>query len=77
MRVFEVLPPWVDTAPAGDMGVTKIAPAQVAGAIVDGLRRDHEEIRVGRVRQLATIARLAPRVADRLLAQGLEPASRH
>lgn len=34
---------------------------------------DREEIRVGRVRQLAPLARLSPRLADRIVTRALTP----
>jgi uncharacterized oxidoreductase len=74
VRIFEVLPPVVDTEPARDLDGPKLSPARVADAILSGLSRDREEIRVGQVQQLALIARLAPRLADRLLARSLRPA---
>jgi NAD(P)-dependent dehydrogenase (short-subunit alcohol dehydrogenase family) len=49
----------------------KVPPAAVANAIIDGLSHDREEIRVGRVRQLARLARLAPRLADRIVTRAL------
>lgn len=73
IRVFEVLPPVVDTEPAHDLDVTKISPAQVADATLAGVSRNREEIRVAQVRQLVPIARLAPRLADRILARALNP----
>jgi len=67
IRVFEVLPPVVDTGPANDFDVPKLSPAAVASAIVTGIEHDREEIRVGRVRALAVVARIRPSLADRLL----------
>lgn len=67
IRVFEVLPPLVDTGPVHGLDVPKIPASAVVDAILDGLARDREEIRVGRVRQLALLARLAPGRADKLV----------
>jgi short-subunit dehydrogenase involved in D-alanine esterification of teichoic acids len=67
IRVFEVLPPIVDTGPVSGLDVPKVSPSTVADVIVDGLRRDREEIRVGPVRQLAPLARLMPKLADRIV----------
>jgi uncharacterized oxidoreductase len=75
IRVFEVLPPVVDTAQAHDLDVAKISPARVAETTLGGITHNREEIRVGQVRQLAPIARLAPRLGDRILARALEPPS--
>jgi uncharacterized oxidoreductase len=71
IRVFEALPPVVDTGPVGHLRVRKVPPGAVADAIIDGMSHDREEIRVGRVRQLAPLARLAPRLADRIVTRAL------
>jgi short-subunit dehydrogenase involved in D-alanine esterification of teichoic acids len=71
VRVFEALPPIVDTGPVGDLRVPKLPPAAVADAIIDALSHDREEIRIRRVRQLAPLARLAPRLADRIVTRAL------
>jgi short-subunit dehydrogenase involved in D-alanine esterification of teichoic acids len=73
IRVFEVLPPVVDTGAVSDLRVRKLEPGVVADAIVGGLRRNREEIRVGQVRQLAPLARFMPRFADRLVTNALRP----
>jgi uncharacterized oxidoreductase len=73
VRVVEVLPPVVDTGPMRGVDVPKLSPAAVAEAIVAGLESDREEIRIARIRQLAVIARLAPGLADRLVARAFTP----
>jgi uncharacterized oxidoreductase len=73
IRVFEVLPPLVDTALAGGIDVPKIQPAVVVDAIVAGLMDNREEIRVGPVKQLAPLARFVPRLADRIVQRALRP----
>lgn len=45
-RVFEVLPPVVDTGPVHNLDVPKLAPGAVADAIIAGVERDRDEIRV-------------------------------
>ncbi len=54
--------------------VPKIPASAVVDAIVGGIARDREEIRVARVKQLALLARVAPRLADRILTRALGPA---
>jgi uncharacterized oxidoreductase len=76
IRVFEVVPPVVDTGPVSGVEVPKVSPATVAEAIVAGLRRDREEIRVAEVRQLALLARISPRLADRLVQRAFTPPGR-
>jgi len=69
IRVFEVLPPWVDTDLARSLRVAKIPPEDVADAVVRGLARDRYQIAVGQIRALLLISRLAPRMADALFAR--------
>jgi uncharacterized oxidoreductase len=71
VRVFEVVPPLVDIELAGGLDVPKIQPAAVVDAIVAGLERNREEIRVDRIKQLVPIARLVPRLGDRLVQRAL------
>jgi uncharacterized oxidoreductase len=67
IRVFEVLPPVVDTGPVRNLDVPKVSPGAVADAIIAGIERDREEIRIAQVRQLAVVARILPALADRLV----------
>jgi uncharacterized oxidoreductase len=76
IRVFEVVPPLVDTGLAGGLDVPKIAPSVVVDAVVAGLASDREEIRIDRIKQLVPLARLSPRLADRLVQRALQPSGR-
>jgi uncharacterized oxidoreductase len=69
VKVFDVLPPWVDSDLARDVRGPKISPEAVAGDIVEGMRTDRFEIRVGRIRALSLIARISPRLADSIAAR--------
>jgi uncharacterized oxidoreductase len=73
VRVFEVLPPMVDTELRRGLDVPKIPVSTVVDSTLDGLRRDRQEIRIGRVKALAVAARIAPSIADRLAARSLTP----
>jgi uncharacterized oxidoreductase len=73
IRVFDAMPPLVDTGPVRDVNVPKISPGIVADAIVAGLEQDREEIRIGRIRQLVPLARISPRLGDRLVRQAVTP----
>jgi uncharacterized oxidoreductase len=73
IRIIEVLPPVVDTGPMSGVDVPKMPPAAVADAIVAGVQRDRDVIRIGRIRQLAVLARFMPGVADRLVTRALNP----
>ena len=69
IRVFEVLPPMVDTQMTAGRGSPgqKITTAQVAKETLDGMRRDRYEINVAKVKLLKWVKRLAPGVAERIL----------
>ncbi|MBI4914472.1 MAG: SDR family NAD(P)-dependent oxidoreductase [Acidobacteria bacterium] len=69
VRVVEVLPPLTDTPLVGKVRARKLAPERVAGAIVDALERDREEVLVGQSRLLALGMRVAPGIARRILAR--------
>jgi uncharacterized oxidoreductase len=72
IRVFEVLPPVVDTdLVEPDLSVSKLAPAAVVDAIVEAVGRDREEIPVGSVKGLVWLARVSPRLADRIVLRAL------
>jgi uncharacterized oxidoreductase len=73
IRVFEVLPTWVDTPPAQGLDVPKLAPDAVAAKIVRGLERDRLQIRIGRTGTVDLINRLSPSLAEALVAR----ATRH
>jgi uncharacterized oxidoreductase len=71
IRVFEVLPPVVDTPMTRAMDVSKIPADAVVDAIVDGVKRDREEIPVERIKALLRLARFAPGVADKVLLRAI------
>lgn len=67
IRVFELLPPMVDTAMTSGRGKGKIPPEQVASALLAGMRRNVWEIRVGKVRVLHPLSRFLPGLVERIL----------
>jgi uncharacterized oxidoreductase len=64
VKVFDVLPPWVESELSHGVAGAKITPDRVAAEIVAGLRKHRFEIRVGRIKQLAVIGRISPKLAD-------------
>jgi uncharacterized oxidoreductase len=63
LKVFEVLPPIVDTEMIRSLGVPTteaVAPEDVAEAIVKGLADDDEETRIGPTKTLYVMSRTAP-----------------
>jgi uncharacterized oxidoreductase len=69
VKVFDVLPPWVESDLSHTVRGKKITVEHVADEIVAGLRKDRFEIRVGRIKQLAVIARISPSLADSIAAR--------
>ena len=69
VKVFDVLPPWVQSELSQRVAGAKITPERVAAEIVTGLRKDRFEIRVGRIKQLAVIGRISPKLADSIAAR--------
>jgi short-subunit dehydrogenase involved in D-alanine esterification of teichoic acids len=67
IKVFEVLPPLVDTDMTRGRRSGKISPEDVAVATLEGMLRDRYEIRVAKVRLLYWIYRFAPGLAERAL----------
>jgi uncharacterized oxidoreductase len=69
VKVFDVLPPWVESSLSRTVSGAKILPEDVADEIVAGLRKDRFEIRVGRIKQLSVISRISPPLADSIAAR--------
>lgn len=67
VRVVEAIPPVVDTGMTAGRGEGKMAPADVATAIADGLEADREEIWVGKSRILRIVWRMAPGLVARMM----------
>lgn len=59
IKVFEVIPPMVDTAMSKSAGA-KITPQQVAFETLKGMKRNRFEIEVGRTKSLALLSRISP-----------------
>ncbi len=67
VRVFEILPPLVDTAMTAGRGKGKITPDQLAEEFWRDFTRDRYEILIGKTKLLAVINRLAPSLAESIL----------
>jgi uncharacterized oxidoreductase len=76
IKVFDVAPPIVDTGPAAGLAVPKLPVERVVEDVLAGLRDDRREIRIGRARALALLARFSPRRADAALARALGGSAR-
>ena len=69
VRVFDVLPPLVDTEPVRHVPGAKIPPEAVARAVLAGIGADRYEIKIGRTVQVARLSRFAPKLTDRIVAR--------
>ena len=71
VKVFDVLPPWVDTELAQGRGRTKVLAADVADEIVRAIAQDQFEVPIGRIKALGLVSRVSPSLADAILAREL------
>lgn len=71
IRVFEVLPPLVETAMTAGRGKGKITPEQLADEFWEGFQRDRMEMLIGKTKLLAWVNRIAPRLAEKILRPGV------
>jgi len=67
VRVFELIPPLVDTAMTEGRGSGKMSPKEVADRFWAAFARDRLEVPVGKIRLLKLLHRAAPRFAENLL----------
>lgn len=65
VKVFEIIPPLVDTAMSAGRGSGKISPDELASAFLAAFARDEYEVRIGRARQLLMLQRLLPGFVER------------
>lgn len=68
--VVEVVLPLVDTPMTAGRGRGKISASAAAGAILSGLDRGQDTIRIGKARLLPLVARLAPSLGHRIMRAG-------
>jgi short-subunit dehydrogenase involved in D-alanine esterification of teichoic acids len=71
VRVFEVMPPLVETAMTAGRGKGKISAEQLAEEFWRGFVADRYEMQIGKTKLLSAINRLAPSVADKIMRHGL------
>lgn len=76
VRVFELVPPPVDTDMSKNFPGSKLAPDVVAKALMEGLARDTIEIAVGSARTMQIMARWAPELLFRKVNEAMGRAFR-
>jgi len=67
IKVFEILPPLVDTPMTEGRGTGKISPEQLVEEFMSKFSRDQFEISIGKARTLRYLRRLSPALADNIL----------
>lgn len=67
IKVFEIIPPLVDTQMTKGRGSGKISPEQLATAFIRAFRKDIYEVNIGKVSLLKWINRISPKLAARIM----------
>jgi uncharacterized oxidoreductase len=67
VKVFEVLPPLVDTAMTEGRGRGKITPARLANEFWSGYLVDRLEMQIGKTKLLAAMNRFLPSLAEKIM----------
>lgn len=67
IKVFEIVPPLVDTEMTKDQAESKISPAALVQEVLQSVRRNRYEIRVGRTKRLVTLNRFFPTLVENIM----------
>ena len=67
IKVFEILPPLVDTPMTAGRGKGKITPEQLVDEFMKKFAKDHYEINIGKTKILRALKRIAPGAAYGIL----------
>ena len=70
VKVFEIIPSFVDTDMTRGRSKGKISPDALAKEVVKDLKKDNYEIRVGLVKILFLVNRVLPSLAERVIRNG-------
>lgn len=71
IKVFEIIPPIVETAMTAGRGNGKITPEELVDEFWRGFKRDQYEMQIGRAKLLMHLNRFLPPVAERIMRRGL------
>jgi uncharacterized oxidoreductase len=71
VKVFEIIPPLVDTAMTRGWGRGKISPETLVEEFWTDFARNRYEMRIGKTKLLFVLQRLMPAIAERLMRPGL------
>lgn len=67
VKVFEIIPPVVDTDMTRGRGRDKISPEQLVEEFWGNFKKDMYEIPIGKIKLLKTINRFFPGIADNIM----------
>ena len=70
VKVFEIIPPLVDTAMTEGRGKGKISPKQLVDKFLRNFKNDKFENNIGKTKLLRLIQRISPSLADNILKNG-------
>jgi short-subunit dehydrogenase involved in D-alanine esterification of teichoic acids len=70
VKVFEIIPPVVDTPMTAGRGRGKISPKQLVEEFMRAFAKNQFEVNIGKVKLLRLINRLLPSLADRIMKNG-------
>lgn len=71
VKVFEIIPPLVETPMTAGRGKGKITPKQLVDEFLADFKDDEFEINIGKTKILRFIQRIWPKLADKLLKHGI------
>ncbi|WP_341227304.1 SDR family NAD(P)-dependent oxidoreductase [uncultured Arcticibacterium sp.] len=66
-KVFEVIPPLVDTSMTKGRGKGKMSPEMLVEAFIKSFEKDRFEISLGKVKLLRFLQRVSPKLADKIM----------
>ena len=67
IKVFEVIPPLVDTPMTKGRGKNKMTSAQLVVEFLKAVEKDRYEVNIGKVKILRLLNRIVPRLAENIL----------
>jgi uncharacterized oxidoreductase len=67
IKVFEIIPPLVDTAMTAGRGTKKISPAYLVNKFIANFEKNVLESNIGKTKMLRILQRISPTIAERLL----------
>jgi len=72
VKVFEIIPPLVETSMTKGRGKGKISPQRLVDEFIIAFKKDKFEVNIHKVKLLRIINRISPKIADRIM-RGITP----